>query len=123
MYNLLVQVGCQTPHYYSAQSLVICTFSLLGVIEAIKGQCHEIFCFRFYHESSFPKPLKITLGSFHIFSEIHRDIRNSRCTAFINDNSEKFSTGVNYAGGKVATGFNGGGMAPIPLVLLILVVN
>ncbi len=26
----------------------------------IKGQCHESFCFRFYHESSSPNPLKIT---------------------------------------------------------------
>ncbi len=26
---------------------------------ALKGQCHKIFCFRFIHESSSPKPLKI----------------------------------------------------------------
>ncbi len=31
----------------------------------LKGQCHQIFCFRFFFlESSFPKPLKITSGSF-----------------------------------------------------------
>jgi hypothetical protein len=42
----------------------------------LKGQCHKIFCFRFFHESSFPKTLKITLGSFPIFLKI----RKSRCT-------------------------------------------
>jgi hypothetical protein len=26
-----------------------------------KGQCHEIFCFRIFHESSSPKPLKTAL--------------------------------------------------------------
>ncbi len=26
---------------------------------ALKGQCHEIFCFRYLHEPSSPKPLKI----------------------------------------------------------------
>jgi hypothetical protein len=39
----------------------------------LKGQWHEIFCFRFFHESSSPKPLKITLGSFQIFSTILGD--------------------------------------------------
>jgi hypothetical protein len=32
----------------------------------LKGKCHEIFCFRFFHESSSPKHPKITLGSFRI---------------------------------------------------------
>ncbi len=40
-----------------------------------QGQCHEIFASGFFHESSLPKPLKITLGSFHIFSKICK----SRC--------------------------------------------
>jgi hypothetical protein len=34
---------------------------------SLKGQCHEIFRFRFYHESSYPKPLKMTLGHFELF--------------------------------------------------------
>jgi hypothetical protein len=38
-----------------------------------KGQCHEIFCFRFFHESSSHKPLKMTLG-FRICSKICREI-------------------------------------------------
>jgi hypothetical protein len=51
----------------------------------LKGQCHEIFCFRFFHESPSPKPLKITLGSFRIFLKIRGDIRTSRCTTGVND--------------------------------------
>ncbi len=33
----------------------------------LNGQCHEIFCFRFFHESSSPKPLKRTLRSLFEF--------------------------------------------------------
>ncbi len=36
----------------SVHSCVRCCFSL-------KGQCHKIFCFMFFYESSSPKPLKI----------------------------------------------------------------
>jgi hypothetical protein len=39
----------------------------------LKGQCHEIFCFRFFYESPSPKPLIITFGSFRIFSKIRED--------------------------------------------------
>jgi hypothetical protein len=34
----------------------------------LKGQCHEIFDFRFFHESVSPKPLSLPLGPFQIFS-------------------------------------------------------
>jgi hypothetical protein len=37
------------------------------IFKLLKGQCHEIFCFKFFHESPSPKPLIITLGSFQIF--------------------------------------------------------
>jgi hypothetical protein len=57
----------------------------------LKGQCHEIFCFRFFHESSFLMPLKITLGSFQIFSKILWDIFKSRYTTGSNDTSSKFA--------------------------------
>ncbi len=33
---------------------------------SLKGQCHEIFDCRFFHESVSPKPLSIPLGSFQI---------------------------------------------------------
>ncbi len=32
----------------------------LGECNPLKGQCHEIFCFCFFHESGSPKPLIIT---------------------------------------------------------------
>ncbi len=59
----------------------------------LKGQCHQIFCFRFFHESPSPKPLIITLGSFQIFSKIRRDIRKSKCTTGVNDTGGEFATG------------------------------
>ncbi len=37
---------------------------------SLKGQCHNIFYFYFFHETSSPKPLKITLRSFEIFLKI-----------------------------------------------------
>ncbi len=57
----------------------------------IKRKCHKIFCFRFFHESSFPKPLIFLVAAFQIYSLICEDIWNSRCT-----------TGVNYTGNWVA---------------------
>ncbi len=55
----------------------------------LKGQCHEIFDFWFFHESVSPKPLSIQLGQFLIFSKIRGDFRSSRC-----------ATGVDDTGGK-----------------------
>jgi len=50
--------------------------------------------------------LKITVGSFQIFTKIHGDIRMSRCTTGINDNSGKLATCVNATSGKLAAGVN-----------------
>jgi hypothetical protein len=55
----------------------------------LKGQCHEIFDFWFFHGSVSPKPISIPIGSFRIFSKIRGDIRCSR-----------FASGVNDTGGK-----------------------
>ncbi len=44
----------------------------------LKGQCHEIFDFWFFHESISPKHRSIPLGPFRIFSKIRGDIRSSR---------------------------------------------
>jgi hypothetical protein len=87
--------------------------------EALKGQCHEIFCFRFFHESCSTKPPKILLGSFGIFSKIRRDIRKyskyappvsttlaanfATGTIGVVDIGGKFATGVKDTGGKFAT--------------------
>ncbi len=81
------------PFLYSISSFVL------------KRQCYEIFCFRFFHESSSPNSLKITLGSFQIFSKICGDMRKSRCTTGINNTGGKFATGtagVVDTGGKFA---------------------
>ena len=50
----------------------------------LKGQCHKIFCFRIFHESSSLKPLKITLGPFEIFF-LFLEIFKSWCPKSIND--------------------------------------
>jgi hypothetical protein len=50
----------------------------------------------FFHKSPFPKPLKITLGSFWIFSKTRRDIRKSRCTTGINNTCGKFGHWYNW---------------------------
>ncbi len=68
----------------------------------------RIFALGFLHESPSPKPLKITLGSFQIFSKIRGDICKSRCTTCINETGGKFAASVNDANGKltpVSTGF------------------
>jgi hypothetical protein len=60
----------------------------------------RFFASGFFHESPSPKPLKITVGSFRIFSKIRGDIRKSKCTNDVNDTSGKFATDVNDIGGK-----------------------
>jgi hypothetical protein len=67
----------------------------------LKGQCHEIFCFWFFHEPVSPQPQSIPFRPFRIFSKIRGDIRESRCTTGINDTGGKFATGVNDTGGKM----------------------
>jgi hypothetical protein len=59
-------------------------------VEALKGQCHEIFCFLFFYESVSPQPQSVPLGPFRIFSKIRGDIRKSRCTTGVNDTGGKF---------------------------------
>ncbi len=53
--------------------------------DLLKGHCHEIFDFWFFSWISSPKPLKIPLGVFQIFSKICGDIRSSRCTTGVVD--------------------------------------
>jgi hypothetical protein len=74
----------------------------------IKGTVSRDFLLRFFHGPSSPKPLKLSIGSFGIFSKIFEDIRHSRCATSINDTSGKFTTGINNTGGKFATGGNNG---------------
>ncbi len=79
------------------------------MVDGLKGQCHEIFCFWFFDEAVSPQPPSIALGPFGIFSKIRGDIRKSRCTTGINDTGGKFATGVNDTGGKIAAGINDAG--------------
>ncbi len=72
------------------------------------GQCHEICCFWFFHESVSTQPQSIPLGPFRFFSKIRRDIRKSRWTTGINDTGGKIPTGINDTGGKFATVINDG---------------
>ncbi len=83
----------------------------------------EFLLLVFFHGSVSPQPQSIPAEPFQIFSNIHRDLRKSRCTTGINDTSGKFatsfasvadiggkfSTGVNKNGGKFATGDNDAG--------------
>ncbi len=67
-------------------------FLSLHIYLPLKGQCHEIFCFWFFHESVSPQPQSIPLGPLQIFSKIPGDIRKSRCTTGIIDTGGKFAT-------------------------------
>jgi len=52
------------------QKMQSCTqFLLNGTVS------RDFFASGFFHESSFPKPMKIAIGSFRIFSKIRGDIR------------------------------------------------
>jgi hypothetical protein len=58
--------------------------------QILKRQCHEIFFFNFFSRIIFPKPLKITFGSFRFYWKIWGDIHKSRCSTSINDTGGKF---------------------------------
>ncbi len=79
----------------------------------LKGQCHEIFCFWFFHESHSPKPLKITLGSIRIFSKNSRrysQVKVHRCTTGVNDTGGKIAASINDTAVKFATSINDTGV-------------
>ncbi len=78
----------------------------------LKGQCPEIFCFSFFHESVSPQPQCIPLGLFQTFSKNRGDIRKSMCITGSNDTwwqdirKSRWTTGINNTCGKLATGVN-----------------
>ncbi len=79
----------------------------------LKGQCHEIICFRFFSWIFFPQAPEITLGSFRILSKIRGEIRKWRCTTGINDTGGRqilplVLLALLKPGGKFATGVNEG---------------
>ncbi len=66
----------------------------------LEGQCHKIFCFRFFHESVSPQPQSIPIRPFQIFLRKLEEIFASQVATGINDTGGKFATGVNDTGGK-----------------------
>ncbi len=75
-------------------------------LPVLKGQSHEIFYSRFFSWIIFYKAHDNSLSAVSNFSKIREDIRNSSCTAGVNDTASKLSTGVVESGGKVTAGFN-----------------
>ncbi len=81
-----------------------------------KGQCHEIFCFRFFSWITFPQAPDNNIRIISNFFEnsrrysqvkVHHWCQRHRCqwhrwqiAASINDTGGKFATGINNAGGK-----------------------
>ncbi len=75
----------------------------------LKGVWHEIFDFIFFHESVYPGPLSIPLGSFQLFSKIRRDNREWMFISGVNDTGDKLFGGDNdtadkFIGGVIDTG-------------------
>jgi hypothetical protein len=58
----------------------ICVRESVAKICVQRESVTRFFASGFFHESPSLKPMKITLGSFRIFSKIRGDIRKSRCT-------------------------------------------
>jgi hypothetical protein len=60
----------------------------------LKGQCHKIFDFRFFHESVFPQdpeyPIRVFLNFFENLWRYVLCIRSSRCTTAVVDPSGKW---------------------------------
>ncbi len=102
----------ESPDWQS--QIVMCKWKVIMFVyqkcrffsQTLKGQCHEIFCFRFFSWISFPQPQSIPLRPFRNFVEIRGDIHKSTCTTCINDTGGKFATGVNNTGGKIDAGIN-----------------
>ncbi len=89
---------------------------------SLKGQCHEIFASDFVMNHLPPKPLKITLGSFQIFSKTPGDICKSMCTISIYDTDGKFAT-VSMAPAAKLTPISTTPVANLPPVLMTPIAN
>ncbi len=103
-------------------SVTITYFTLCELTYMLKGQCHEIFCFRFFSWITFPQAPE---NNFRIISNFFKNSRrysqvkvHHRCqrhrwqicrrcqwhrwqiAAGINDTGGKFATGISDTGGK-----------------------
>ncbi len=86
----------------------------------LKGQCHEIFCLRFFSWIIFPQAPENNTSVISNFFENSRRylpvLLNQRyqwqpttIATGVNDSSIRFTTGINDIGGKFATGGNNTG--------------
>ncbi len=62
---------------------------LLFELPHLKGQCHEIFCFRFFLWITFPQAPDNNIRIISNFFKNSGDIRKSRCTTGVNDTGGK----------------------------------
>ncbi len=91
---------------------------------SLKGQCHEVFCFRFFSWITFPQAPDTNIRIISNFFEnsqrysqvkVHHRCRRHRQQNFatsspcVVDSGGKFATGVNDTGGKFAAGVNDAG--------------
>ncbi len=93
-------------HFYSFHNLLfILIMPLLPLESAIelKESCHAIFTSDVFHESSSPKPLKITLRSFRIFWKF----ASQGAPLVSTIPGGKFANGVNDTSDKIAAGSKG----------------
>ncbi len=85
-------------------SYELCPYCLCPL--TLKWVWHEIFDFRFFHESVSPRPPSIPLGPLWIFSKIRGDIREWIFITGVVDNADKLFSGVNDTGEKYIAGVN-----------------
>ncbi len=57
----------------------------------LKGQCHEIFDLRFFHQTILLDPLSGSLEGFRFYFRIRRDIRIRKLIRVVGYNAEKNS--------------------------------
>ncbi len=79
-------------------------FAGLWIRIDLKGVWHEIFDFRFFHESVSPRPRRIPLGPFWIFLKIRGGSRELIFIAGVNDTGDKLFSGVNDTSEKFIAG-------------------
>jgi len=106
--------------------LVMSMYRYFPSFPFLKGQCHEIFCFRFFSWISFPQALEYTIRAVSNFFENSRrysqlkvDHRYQRHRG-VNDAGGKIAAGINDTGGKFASGIKRHRRQILPSVSLVL---
>jgi len=64
--------------FFSALYVVEFLLKTIFILQNLKAVGHEIFSFKFFHESVYPGPLSIQTGPFQIFSKIRGNIQGHR---------------------------------------------